>query len=320
MQFVDQILNKLDELIQQGRFEELETEASRSSQSRPMGGQWKERHKTINAFLNTRGGIVILGVKEEGSGPNRRYVFAGWKEHAEPNLKEIPRLFTDRKGVSRICPIASHPLNCAISRVAVWRCFTWTNWRRIENSFFTRAWPTSASLPETIKLANRKSKLKRSSRKRPSMPANSSPCPAYGSQSGPREAQPVHLSAKSTGAGGNHESRPGSGTPVLGEAAFIKDGEVTVLGALRLPQHLATASVSKAMFTDTWTVRNAISRTAREVESQVVQDKQDFVDNVLQLMESWARLPFAEHTGRCQRQGGRYQRAPVSEPPSCGKR
>ena len=29
----------------------------------------------------------------------RRYVVSGWKEHAEPNLKEIAKQFTDRKGV-----------------------------------------------------------------------------------------------------------------------------------------------------------------------------------------------------------------------------
>lgn len=98
MKVVDGILIKLAELIQQGRFEELETEGLEIKPVPAEGGEWKERHKSINAFLNTRGGIVILGVKEDGIGPARRYVVTGWRDHAEPNLKEIAKLFTDRKG------------------------------------------------------------------------------------------------------------------------------------------------------------------------------------------------------------------------------
>ena len=98
MKVVDRILTKLAELIQNGRFEELETEGLEIKPVPADGGEWKERHKSVNAFLNTRGGIVILGVKEEGAGPARCYVFTGWREHAEPNLEEIRKLFTDRKG------------------------------------------------------------------------------------------------------------------------------------------------------------------------------------------------------------------------------
>ncbi|MBI2480629.1 MAG: ATP-binding protein, partial [Planctomycetia bacterium] len=98
MKIVDQILSQLADLIRQGRFVELETDGLEFKSVPSNGGEWSECHKSTNAFLNTRGGIVILGVKEEGTGSDRQYVFTGWKEHAEPNLKEIPRLFTDRKG------------------------------------------------------------------------------------------------------------------------------------------------------------------------------------------------------------------------------
>src|SRR5258708_2253650 len=98
MTFIEQILDRLDLLITRGRFEELETDGLEIKPVPAVGGEWKERHKSINAFLNTRGGIVILGVKEEVTGTNRRYVFSGWKEHAEPKLKEIAKLFTDKDG------------------------------------------------------------------------------------------------------------------------------------------------------------------------------------------------------------------------------
>ena len=99
MTFVDQILNKLGELIAQGRFTELETEGLEFKPIPAAGAEWKEMYKSINAFLNTRGGIILLGVKEESQGADRRYAYTGWKEHAEPKLKEIPKQFTDRKGV-----------------------------------------------------------------------------------------------------------------------------------------------------------------------------------------------------------------------------
>jgi len=101
MKPIDHILLKLAELIQQTRFVELETEGLEIKPVPVDGGEWKERHKSVNAFLNTRGGILILGVKEEGTGPARRYALSGWKDHAEPNLKEFPRLFTDRKGMKQ---------------------------------------------------------------------------------------------------------------------------------------------------------------------------------------------------------------------------
>lgn len=58
---------------------------ARVSQGRECVSQYARRH-------------CHPGCQRRGAGPERRYVFTGWKEHAEPNLKEIPKLFTDRKG------------------------------------------------------------------------------------------------------------------------------------------------------------------------------------------------------------------------------
>jgi len=63
MKPIDHILIQLADLIQQGRFAELETEWLEIKPVPADGGEWKERHKSVNAFLNTRGGIMILGVK-----------------------------------------------------------------------------------------------------------------------------------------------------------------------------------------------------------------------------------------------------------------
>lgn len=101
MKPVERILNQLAGLIQHGCFQELEAEWLEIKPVPGARGDWAERHKSVNALLNTRGGILILGVKEEGTGAHRRYILSGWKDHAETNLKEHARLFTDRKGVKQ---------------------------------------------------------------------------------------------------------------------------------------------------------------------------------------------------------------------------
>jgi ATP-dependent DNA helicase RecG len=98
MTAVDRILAQLAELIQLRRFVDLETDGLEIKPVPAQGSEWNQLHVSANAFLNTRGGILILGIKEEGRGADRRYVLSGWQEHAEPKLKEIPRQFTDRKG------------------------------------------------------------------------------------------------------------------------------------------------------------------------------------------------------------------------------
>ncbi len=97
MRDIDKILLELQELIGQSSFKELESDTLEIKPVPADGGSWRERQKSVNAFLNTRGGILVLGVKEEGQGAARKYVFKGYREDAEPKLKELTRLFTDRE-------------------------------------------------------------------------------------------------------------------------------------------------------------------------------------------------------------------------------
>lgn len=99
--FIDKFLHKLATLVREGRYEALETDTVEVKPVPSDGGQWNELHKSVNAFLNTRGGIVVLGIKEEGQGAGRRYVFSGYREEAEAKLKELPSLFTDRRGTAQ---------------------------------------------------------------------------------------------------------------------------------------------------------------------------------------------------------------------------
>lgn len=93
---VDRILQRLEELISQGTWEQLESDQIEIKPVPATGGEWGNIHQTVNAFLNTRGGIVILGIKEEER-PVKRYVLTGYRPDAEPNIKDIRKAFTDRR-------------------------------------------------------------------------------------------------------------------------------------------------------------------------------------------------------------------------------
>ncbi|NQU40569.1 MAG: putative DNA binding domain-containing protein [Lentisphaerae bacterium] len=95
---IDQLLEKLEPLIRGGEFEELESDGIEIKPVPATGGEWRSIHETVNAFLNTRGGVLLLGVKEEQSAGTSRYIFTGYRSEAEPKLKEFGAVFTDRQG------------------------------------------------------------------------------------------------------------------------------------------------------------------------------------------------------------------------------
>lgn len=92
---IERTLARLAVLIGEDRFEELETDTLEFKPVPSTGAAWDKLHQSACAFLNTRGGIIVLGVKEEGTGPSRRYRFTGWQATAEPNVKDIATQFTD---------------------------------------------------------------------------------------------------------------------------------------------------------------------------------------------------------------------------------
>ena len=88
-------LSQLQALIEQERFEDIESDTIELKPCPSSGQDWSERHKSVNAFLNTRGGLLILGIKEQGKGSDRKYVVSGYDPAAESHLSQMRGIFTD---------------------------------------------------------------------------------------------------------------------------------------------------------------------------------------------------------------------------------
>lgn len=276
MKPIDHILLQLTDLIPQGRFAELETEWLEIKPVPVEGGEWKERHKSVNAFLNTRGGILILGVKEEGTGSARRYVVTGWKDHAEGNLKEFPRLFTDRKGVKQDLGDCFPPMELRTllgQRIAI----VYVDELAADRKFvFLHGTAYRRILTGDHKITDREVEAQEEFKEEAAHAKELQPVP---------DMTEADLDLTKLNQFIFHLNQPqpietlkpdlNSARPFLERRCFLKDGAVTILGALVCGKHPG----------DRMGFRSHVHGYV-DVPQQIAQDKQDFVDNVLQLMES----------------------------------
>lgn len=89
---IDKTLSKLEQCIQTNTHQAVETEKL-ELKDLSTGENWTELYKTVCAFLNSEGGIVIIGIQENNK--NTKYRFTGFNPKNEAKLKELPSLFTD---------------------------------------------------------------------------------------------------------------------------------------------------------------------------------------------------------------------------------
>lgn len=94
MKYIDNILQKLENSIGSQIYEPIETEKL-EIKDLSNGTDWTELYKSINAFLNTQGGIVIIGIKEDST--SKRYKFTGFSPNNESKIKELPKRFTSNE-------------------------------------------------------------------------------------------------------------------------------------------------------------------------------------------------------------------------------
>lgn len=87
MKEIDKILKTIEEHIQYGTYAHIESD-NIELKDLSGGNEWKELYKTVCAFLNTRGGIILIGIKEDLK--NRRFEFKnGFNPDNEARIKQI---------------------------------------------------------------------------------------------------------------------------------------------------------------------------------------------------------------------------------------
>jgi predicted HTH transcriptional regulator len=90
---IQKALDTLAQSLRDGVYYPLENEQI-ELKGASTSGEWKSIPETINAFLNTEGGVLILGMAEKDEGGNRSYKSVGFNPNDEPKISALFDKFT----------------------------------------------------------------------------------------------------------------------------------------------------------------------------------------------------------------------------------
>jgi len=96
MKEIDKILAQIEACIDNNSYQSVETERVELKPSPPNLKGAHSLLQSVCAFLNTNGGILIIGIKDNNNVANKNYELKGYKEETEALLKSIGQQFTDR--------------------------------------------------------------------------------------------------------------------------------------------------------------------------------------------------------------------------------
>ncbi|ASU35666.1 ATP-binding protein [Mucilaginibacter xinganensis] len=99
MKVVDDILQQIEYCIHNNEFLIIENEKVEIKDNSHNNSEWTEVFKTANAYLNTNGGIIIVGILEDKK--NKRYIFKGFDFNNEDKLKTIKDAYIDDYGAKK---------------------------------------------------------------------------------------------------------------------------------------------------------------------------------------------------------------------------
>ena len=94
MENLTAILQRIEQCIVQGTYESLETDWLEIKSVPATGGAWDSIRESVGAFLNARGGTVVLGIKDEQK-TQRRFILTGYTEDNSGNVANLRTAFQD---------------------------------------------------------------------------------------------------------------------------------------------------------------------------------------------------------------------------------
>ncbi|MCU0351986.1 MAG: putative DNA binding domain-containing protein [Flavobacterium sp.] len=96
MKEIEKILEQIEDCIINNEYLPVETEKVELKPTPPSSKNSTSVLQSICAFLNTRGGILILGIKDNNNVATKNYQLTGYKEDFENSLKDFAKKFTDK--------------------------------------------------------------------------------------------------------------------------------------------------------------------------------------------------------------------------------
>ncbi|MBS4027534.1 MAG: putative DNA binding domain-containing protein [Ignavibacteriales bacterium] len=93
---VDKVLVEIEDCILTNQYRRIESEIIELKNYGHKGTvNWDSVMESVCAFLNTDGGIIILGIKEDDKSENKHYEVKGFNFNNESSLKEALKTFRD---------------------------------------------------------------------------------------------------------------------------------------------------------------------------------------------------------------------------------
>lgn len=276
------ILAKLEQGIRNGSYESLEADWLEVKPVPASGHAWDSIRDSVCAFLNARGGVVILGVKDEQK-PTRHFTFTGYTEDNSGNVAALRHAFQDarRNALDVGDCLLLEVLSFHTGQIAVIRVSALPEDRKFcfhRGVAFERVLDRDEKIP-TPRVEEQEERKREMETYRELRPVEGVTLADLSVQRinelvlliNQGQSQPIETIKDSVE----------KAIPFLEKKRFmLKDGKVTTLGVLvcaaRPEDHLLFRSQLDAFV---------------DVPNVIAQDKKTFRDNILQLMESahgWA--------------------------------